>query len=51
MKYAAEMGSGGMIYVPFFIKIGCGVQKLLERRYTLHKHRREDILERIFLFL
>jgi hypothetical protein len=29
MKYAAEMESGGMMYVPSFIKIGLGVQKLL----------------------
>jgi hypothetical protein len=30
MKYAVEMGSGGMIYVPSFIKIGSGIQKLTE---------------------
>jgi hypothetical protein len=29
MKYAAEMGSGGMIYIPIFIKIGSGIQKLI----------------------
>jgi hypothetical protein len=34
MKYAAEMGSGAMIYVPSFIKIGSGVQKLLGRGDT-----------------
>jgi hypothetical protein len=28
MKYAVEMGSGAMIYVPSFTKIGSGVQKL-----------------------
>jgi hypothetical protein len=28
MKYAAEMGSGAMIYIPSFIKIGSGIQKL-----------------------
>jgi high-affinity Fe2+/Pb2+ permease len=28
MKYAIEMGSGAIIYVPSFIKIGSGVQKL-----------------------
>jgi hypothetical protein len=29
MKYAAEMGPGAMIYVPIFIKIGSGIQKLI----------------------
>jgi hypothetical protein len=29
MKYAAEMGSGAMIYIPSFIKIGEGTQKLI----------------------
>jgi hypothetical protein len=28
MKYAVEMGSGAMIYIPSFIKIGSGMQKL-----------------------
>jgi hypothetical protein len=31
MKYALEMGSGAMIYIPSFIKIGSAVQKLLGR--------------------
>jgi hypothetical protein len=30
MKYDIEMGSGAMIYVPSFIKIGSGIQKLIE---------------------
>jgi hypothetical protein len=29
MKYAVEMGSRSMMYIPSFIKIGSGVQKLL----------------------
>jgi hypothetical protein len=29
MKYAADMGSGAMIYIPSFIKIGSSIQKLL----------------------
>jgi hypothetical protein len=29
MKYTVEMGSGAMIYVPSFLKIGSGIQKLL----------------------
>jgi hypothetical protein len=28
MKYAAEMGSVAMIYLPSFIKIGSGIHKL-----------------------
>jgi hypothetical protein len=29
VKYAAEMGLGGMTYIPSFIKIGSGIQKLI----------------------
>jgi hypothetical protein len=29
MKYAIERGSGVMIYIPSFIKIGSGIQKLM----------------------
>jgi hypothetical protein len=29
LKYAVEMASGGMIYIPSFIKIGSGIQKLI----------------------
>jgi hypothetical protein len=28
MKYAAEMGSGAMIYIPSFINTGSGIQKV-----------------------
>jgi hypothetical protein len=30
MKYAVEMNSGIMIYIPSFIKAGSGIQKLIE---------------------
>jgi hypothetical protein len=30
MKYAIKMGSGTMIYIPSFIKIGLGFQNLIE---------------------
>jgi hypothetical protein len=30
MKYAVEMGSGAMIYIPRFVKTGIGIQKLIE---------------------
>jgi hypothetical protein len=29
MKYAVEMGSGAMIYIPNFIKTGSGIQTLI----------------------
>jgi hypothetical protein len=29
MKYAVEMDSGAMIYIPSFIKISSGIQKLI----------------------
>jgi hypothetical protein len=29
MKYAVEMGSGAMIYVPSFIRISSAIQKLI----------------------
>jgi hypothetical protein len=29
MKYAVEMGSGAMRYMPSFIKIGSGIQELI----------------------
>jgi hypothetical protein len=33
MKYAVEMGSGAMIHVPSFVKIGSGIQKLIGEGY------------------
>jgi hypothetical protein len=36
MKYAVEMGSGGMMYVPSFIKIGSGTQKIIG---GIHRYR------------
>jgi hypothetical protein len=29
MKYAVEMGSGAIMYIPSFIKIGSGIEKLM----------------------
>jgi hypothetical protein len=29
MKYAVEMGSGAMTYIPSFIKIGSGIRMLM----------------------
>jgi hypothetical protein len=33
LKYAVEMCSVVMIYIPSFIKIGSGIQKLIEGEY------------------
>jgi hypothetical protein len=35
MKCAAEMGSVAMIYIPSFIKIGSGVEKMIK---WIHGH-------------
>jgi hypothetical protein len=36
MKYAIEIGSGTMIYIPGFIKFGSGIQRLIRglQRHT-----------------
>jgi hypothetical protein len=38
MKYAAEMGSGAMMYVSSFIKIGSDIQKLRGNSQTHIQH-------------
>jgi hypothetical protein len=35
MEYAVEMGSGAVIYIPTFIKIGSGIQNLIG---GIHRH-------------
>jgi hypothetical protein len=35
MKYAVDMGSVSIIYIPSFIKIGSGIQKLI---WGIHIH-------------
>jgi hypothetical protein len=39
MKYAVEMGSGAMIYIPSFIIIGSGIQKLIRGIHRQHGDR------------
>jgi hypothetical protein len=39
MKYAVETGSGAMIYIPSFIKINSGIQKLID---DIHRHRQHE---------
>jgi hypothetical protein len=48
MQYAAEMGSGAMIYISF-IKIGSGIQKLFGGG-DKHTHRRHGDLISLLLF-
>jgi hypothetical protein len=35
MKYNVEMGSGAMIYIPSFIKIGSAIQNFVK---GIHRH-------------
>jgi hypothetical protein len=44
MKYAVEMSSGVMIYIPSLIKIGSGIQKLIGG-YTDNKDRWEGFMK------
>jgi hypothetical protein len=37
VKYAVKMGSGGTIYVLYFIKIDSGIQKLIWRDSPAHR--------------
>jgi hypothetical protein len=43
MKYAVEMGSGAVIYIPSFIHIGSGIQKLMGGRIHRHKDNMEIV--------
>jgi hypothetical protein len=38
MKYAVEMGSGAMIYIPSFIKYGSAIHKLIGGTTQIHRH-------------
>jgi hypothetical protein len=49
MKCAVEMGSGGMIYIPSFIKTGSGIQKLVGGDSP--RHRQQGDLIRLLSFL
>jgi hypothetical protein len=48
MKYDAEMGSGAIICIPSFIKIGSAIQKLRGDIKTYRQH--SDIIS-LLLFL
>jgi hypothetical protein len=50
MRYAVEMGSDAMIYIPSFIKIGSGIQKFIGREGDSQTHRQQGYLISLFLF-
>jgi hypothetical protein len=41
MKHTVELGSDAMIYIPSFIKIGSGIQKLIG---GIYKHRDSKVI-------
>jgi hypothetical protein len=47
-----EMGSGAVIYVPSFIKIGSGIQKLIGEihRQTYTHRQQHDLISLLYLF-
>jgi hypothetical protein len=49
MKFAVEMGSGAMIYIPSFINIGSGIGKLMGGFTDTQTSRQQG--DRISLFL
>jgi hypothetical protein len=48
MKYAVEIGSGGMIYIPNFIVIGSGIQKLIG---GIHRHTGSKVISYAYFYL
>jgi hypothetical protein len=48
MKYAVKMGSGAMIYVPSFIKIGSAIEEFIGEDTQIHRQRGDRISLLIF---
>jgi hypothetical protein len=46
MNYAVEIGSGDMIYIPSFLNIGSGIQKLIMG----DRHTDKKVIDPISLF-
>jgi hypothetical protein len=51
MKYAVEMGSGAMIYILSFIKIGSGIQKLMGGRDSQTHRQHGDLISQLLFLL
>jgi hypothetical protein len=51
MKYAVEIGPGAMIYIPRFVQIGSGIQKLMGGGGGSQTHRQHCDLISILLCL
>jgi hypothetical protein len=51
MKYAVEIGSGAMMYIPSFMKVGSGTQKLIRGHIDdTQAHRQQGDLISLHLF-
>jgi hypothetical protein len=48
MKYAAEVGSGAMTYIPSFLKIGSGAPKLIGK--VIHRQTTRRSHKPVFVF-
>jgi hypothetical protein len=48
MKYAVEMGSGAMIYIPSFVQNGSGIQKLITGDSQTHRQHGNRISPLLF---
>jgi hypothetical protein len=44
MKYVVEMGSGAMVYIPSFIKVGSDLQTLLTGIYIPTCRQQSDLI-------
>jgi hypothetical protein len=49
-KYAVEMGSGAMTYIPSFIKIGSGTQKLMGGGDSQMHRQHDDFISPLLFF-
>jgi hypothetical protein len=50
MKYAIEISSCAMIYIPSFIKIGSDIQKLIKGIYIETYRQQGDVISLLLFF-
>jgi hypothetical protein len=50
MKHAVELGSGAMLYIPNFIKIGSSIQKFMGGGDTQTHRRHGGLINVLFFF-